>query len=92
MKKANTPSPAKNGAVKATLFALLAGVAGLSLMVENQHPHSWLEAHLPFFWSFFAFFSAIILIGLSKWLAKAGLEAPPDCYDIPLPPSEEERR
>ena len=91
MKEARTPSMIQSGLFKAVLYALLAGIAALSLLVKNEHPHSWLEAHLPFFWSFFAFFSAVIIICLCKWLAKAGLEAPPACYDIPMPPAEEEK-
>ncbi|NQS72225.1 MAG: hypothetical protein HQQ73_08745 [Desulfobulbaceae bacterium] len=81
----------QRGVFLALFYATLAGIAILSLVVENHHPHSWLEAHLPFFWSFFAFFAAIIIICLSKWLAKAGLEAKPGCYDLPLGPAEEKK-
>ncbi len=91
MKPEKTSMLAKTGVIRAVLYALLVAIAAASLMVENQHSHSWLEAHLPFFWSFFAFAAAIVLILVSKWLAKAGLEAPPDSYDFPLPPAEEEQ-
>ncbi len=84
-------SRTRRGPYLAGFFAVLVVIAALSLVVENHHPHSWLEGHLPFFWSIFAFLAAVVIICLSRWLAKAGLEARPDCYDTPLCAPEEER-
>ena len=90
MKQTEKPVLQKNSVLAVGLYVVLGVIALLSLKVENLHPHSWLEAHLPFFWSFFAFFSAVVIICLSKWLAKAGLEGKDASYDQPIAPAEED--
>lgn len=89
MNPADKNSRMRRGLLWALFCALLAGIAGLSLGVENHHPHSWLEEHVPFFWSLFAFLAALVIICLSRWLARAGLEARPGCYDLPLAAEDE---
>lgn len=91
MKQKDKPILHKNSVLSVVLYSVPALIALVSLKVENQHPHSWLEAHLPFFWSFFAFASAIVIICLCKWLAKAGLKGSEASYDQPLGPGEEEK-
>ena len=91
MKEQEKPILQKNSVLAVVLYVVLALIALVSLKVENPHPHSSLEAHLPFFWSFFAFFSAVIIMCLCKWLAKAGLEGTQNSYDQPLAPAEEEK-
>lgn len=61
-------------------LALLAVVSGLSLLVDTSHAHSWVEKHLPFFWSFFGFAAAAAIIAITRVLRRAGIHAPSDFY------------
>ncbi|MEE4136802.1 MAG: hypothetical protein V2I32_12045 [Desulforhopalus sp.] len=49
--------------------------------VDTHHAHTWLEAHLPAFWSIFALFSAVVLIFVARWLGKSGIQTREDYYD-----------
>lgn len=51
------------------------------LGVDNHHAHTWMETHIPGFWSIFAFLSCVVLIFFSRWLGKSGIEAGEDYYD-----------
>jgi hypothetical protein len=66
--------------VVAVCFVLLALIAGSTLLLDTSHAHTWAEKHLPFFWSFFGFAAAAIIIGVTRWLGGSGIQAPPDFY------------
>lgn len=67
--------------VVAVCFALLAIIAGSTLLVDTSHAHTWVEQHVPFFWSFFGFCAAAVIIGVARWLGRSGIQAPTDFYD-----------
>jgi len=63
-------------------------IIGIALMLvwsylgaDNHHAHTWMEAHIPGFWSLFTIVSCIVLIFFSRWLGKSGIEAREDYYD-----------
>jgi hypothetical protein len=62
-------------------LALLAVISGLSLLIDKGHAHSWAEQHLPFFWSIFGFAAAAAIIGITRVLRRAGIQAPTNFYD-----------
>ena len=62
-------------------FVLLGLIAGSSLLVDTHHAHTWVEQNLPFFWSFFGFCAAAVIIGVARWLGRSGIQAPTDFYD-----------
>jgi S-adenosylmethionine/arginine decarboxylase-like enzyme len=66
--------------VVAVCFVLLAGIAGSTLMIDSSHAHTWAEKHVPFFWSFFGFSAAAVIIGITRWLGRSGIQASPDVY------------
>ncbi len=49
--------------------------------VDTHHAHTWLEAHIPGFWSFFAIISCVILIFFVRWFGKSGIMTREDYYD-----------
>ena len=72
--------------VRAVCWALLAVFAGATFFVDNLHAHTWAERHVPFFWSFFGFGAAAVIIGVAAgWVAPASR---PDrrCTAVRLPP------
>ena len=72
-------------------FVLLGLIAGSSLLVDTHHAHTWVEQNLPFFWSFFGFCAAAVIIGVARWLGRSGIQASTDFYDDPnSTPCEEE--
>lgn len=70
--------------VVALCFTALGVIAVSSLLVDTQHAHSWVEQHVPFFWSFFGFAAASAIIGIARWLGRSGIQAPVDMYDRSL--------
>ena len=62
-------------------FVLLGLIAGSSLLVDTHHAHTWAEQHVPFFWSFFGFAAAAVIIGVARWFGRSGIQAPTDFYD-----------
>lgn len=70
--------------VTALCYTALALIAGLSLLVDTGHAHSWVEQHVPFFWSLFGFAAAAAIIGLARWFGRSGIQAPADIYDRSL--------
>lgn len=52
-----------------------------ALGVDTHHAHTWVEVHIPGFWSLFTLISCIALIFFSRWLGKSGIEAGEDYYD-----------
>jgi len=71
-------------------FVLLAVIAGSSLTVDTHHAHTWAEQHVPFFWSFFGFAAAAVIIGVARWFGRSGIQAPIDFYDCSTSKSCEE--
>ena len=69
-------------AVMTICFVVLAGVAASSLLVDTGHAHTWVEQHVPFFWSFFGFSAAAVIIGVARWLGGSGIQAPVDFYEV----------
>ncbi len=49
--------------------------------VDMHHAHTWMEAHIPGFWSIFALVSCIVLIYFSRWFGKSGIMTREDYYD-----------
>ena len=62
-------------------YGLIAGILIWSMTVDTSHAHTWLEQHIPGFWSIFALVSVIVLIFFARWLARAGVEQEEDYYD-----------
>lgn len=75
---------AQQKAVNALCLTALGLIAGSSLLVDTGHAHSWVEQHVPFFWSLFGFAAAAAIIGLARWLGRSGIQAPADVYDRSL--------
>ncbi|TKB08043.1 hypothetical protein [Desulforhopalus sp. IMCC35007] len=51
------------------------------LGVDTHHAHTWMEVHIPGFWSLFTLISCVVLIYFSRWLGKSGIETREDYYD-----------
>ena len=71
---------ANEKSVRAVCWALLAVFAGATLYVDNHHAHTWVERHVPFFWSFFGFGAAAVIIGVARWLGRSGIQTGPEVY------------
>ena len=69
---------ANEKSVRAVCWALLAVFAGATLFVDNHHAHTWVERHVPFFWSFFGFGAAALTLcaSLTGVLEIAGASSP----------------
>ncbi len=66
--------------VRAVCWALLAVFAGATFFVDNDHAHTWAERHVPGFWSVFGFGAAAVIIGVARWLGRAGILTGPEEY------------
>lgn len=64
-----------------TCYGLLALVLAYSLTVDTGHAHTWVEKHIPFFWSFFGFGAAAAIIGIARWYGHSGIMTRPDFYE-----------
>jgi hypothetical protein len=62
----------------------------LSLVIDTHHAHTWVEQHVPFFWSMFGFAAAPLIIGAARWFGRSGIQAPTDFYDCSTSKSCEE--
>jgi hypothetical protein len=49
--------------------------------VDTHHAHTWLEAHIPGFWSLFALLSCVVLIFFARWFGRSGIITREDYYD-----------
>ncbi len=67
--------------VRVVLSVLGVAIVIWSLTVDTSHAHTWVEKHIPGFWSIFAFLSAVVLIVVARWYASAGIEREDDYYD-----------
>jgi predicted tellurium resistance membrane protein TerC len=59
---------------------LLAVIAVGSTLVDTHHAHTWVEHHIPGFWSLFGFVAAAVIIGVARWFGRSGIQAPTDFY------------
>lgn len=69
-------------AVRAWCFILM----GLALVwvivaVDNHHAHTWMEAHIPWFWSIFGVVAGLALIFFARWFGGSGIMTREDYYD-----------
>jgi uncharacterized membrane protein len=62
-------------------YILLVIIAVFAAMVDKSHAHTWVEQHIPFFWSIFGFCAAAAVIGIARWFSKAGIQQPEDYYE-----------
>ena len=62
-------------------YVLLFLIASFAAIVDKQHAHTWVEQHIPFFWSIFGFCAAAAIIGIARWYGKAGIQVPEDYYE-----------
>lgn len=67
--------------VSSFLVALFAALFLWSLTVDTSHAHTWMEKHIPGFWSFFGFISCIVLIFVARWFRGTGIARREDYYD-----------
>jgi hypothetical protein len=49
--------------------------------VDTHHAHTWMEAYIPGFWSFFGIVSCLVLIYFARWFGKSGIMTREDYYD-----------
>ena len=69
-------------AVKSTFYIGIAIMLVWSVVaVDTHHAHTWMEAHLPAFWSIFTLLACVILIYFSRWFGKSGISTREDYYD-----------
>jgi predicted tellurium resistance membrane protein TerC len=62
-------------------YVLLILIAAFAAIVDKHHAHTWVEQNIPFFWSIFGFCAAALLIGVARWLGKAGIQVPENYYE-----------
>ena len=67
--------------VRYCLYGIMAAVLIWSITVDTSHAHTWVEKHIPGFWSIFGLVSCTVLIFFARWLASAGIEREEDYYD-----------
>ena len=66
--------------VRTICAVALACIALASLLIDTHHAHTWVEQHVPFFWSLFAFGGSAAIIGLTRWLGRSGIQTGPEVY------------
>ncbi|WP_448873486.1 hypothetical protein [Desulfobulbus propionicus] len=71
---------ARSKTVVTVCYVLLAVIAVGSTQVDTHHAHSWVEQHVPCFWSLFGFTAAAVIIGVARWFGRSGIQAPTDFY------------
>jgi len=49
--------------------------------VDTHHAHTWMEAHIPGFWSIFVVLCCIVLVYFAGWFGKSGIMTREDYYD-----------
>ena len=59
---------------------LLVAIALWAALLDIHHAHSWVEEHIPAFWSFFGFICAVVIIVASKLFGKAGIQVDSQFY------------
>ena len=51
------------------------------LGVDMHHAHTWVEKHIPGFWSIFCVLSCLVLIFFARWFGGSGIMTREDYYD-----------
>ncbi len=75
----------KHGKVVAIVCCcLLVVIASLSMMIDNHHAHTWVEHHVPAFWSIFGFLATTAIILIARVCKQAGLQVDNDFYERSL--------
>lgn len=72
---------ARPQALKLGCYIVLGLVLCYSLYVDKSHAHTWVEKHVPFFWSLFGFCAAGAIIGIAHWYGRSGIMTRTDYYD-----------
>ena len=70
-----------NHVVRYVLYSLIVAIVIWSLSVDTSHAHTWVEKHIPGFWSIFGFVSTIVLIFIARWYGGAGISREENYYD-----------
>lgn len=52
-----------------------------TVSVDKHHAHTWMEMHIPIFWSLFGLTSCVVLIYFARWFGKSGIMTREDYYD-----------
>lgn len=74
--------PGAAGIVVLALFCCLLGIiVWFSLQVDTAHAHSWVEQHIPAFWSIFGFVAAAVILLAIAGLGRLGLQVGNDFYE-----------
>lgn len=63
-----------------TMYILVPVLFVMDIFTERHH-HNFFMDKFYFFYSFFGFFACLLIIYVSKYLGKAGLQKPEDYYD-----------
>lgn len=71
-------------------IGLLICIVGFAMIVDTSHAHTWVEKHIPFFWSLFGFAAAATIIGFTRWFGRSGIQAREDYYESPALTTSEE--
>lgn len=62
-------------------YLLLALTVLWGALVDKHHAHTWVEQHIPGFWSLFGFVACVLIIIISKWFGHQGIMTREDYYD-----------
>jgi predicted tellurium resistance membrane protein TerC len=65
-------------------YVLLTLIATFAAIVDKSHAHTWVEQHIPLYWSLFGFVAASVIIGIAYWYGHSGIQARTNYYDCPL--------
>jgi hypothetical protein len=69
--------------VRLFCYIFAAGVLVYTLFfVHHAHPHTWLEANVPAFWTIFTLIACVVLVGIARLYGAAGIKRKEDYYDI----------
>lgn len=49
--------------------------------VDTHHAHTWMESHIPGFWSIFSILCCVVFIYFARWFGKSGIMTREDYYD-----------
>ncbi|PIE59164.1 MAG: hypothetical protein CSA32_05395 [Desulfobulbus propionicus] len=66
------------------LCGLLAVIVAYSLQIDTGHAHTWVEQHIPAFWSLFGFASTLALLLVASWTGRFGLQVDNELYERTL--------
>jgi cytochrome bd-type quinol oxidase subunit 2 len=49
--------------------------------VDTHHAHTWMETHIPWFWSIFGVLCCLVLVYFARWFGRSGIMTREDYYD-----------